>query len=114
MQRFKTFIKEAKMAPKINANRGDVAEIILGAAVTAKFLHPPQTNRGKIIRKNVEEILTSVLKSKSLATTRPDKLSGTVRISDNIRFKVGVPQKAWKFISDKNNWKLVDDLFDSS
>ena len=114
MQRFKTFIKEAKMAPKINANRGDVAEIILGAAVTAKFLHPPQTNRGKIIRKNVEEILTSVLKSKSLATTRPDKLSGTVKISDNIRFKVGVPQKAWKFISDKNNWKLVDDLFDSS
>tara|TARA_B100000519_G_C14227898_1_gene430905 strand:- start:319 stop:1449 length:1131 start_codon:yes stop_codon:yes gene_type:complete len=114
MKTFKTFIKEAKMAPKINANRGDVAEIILGAAVTAKFLHPPQTNSGKISRKNVEDILKSVLKSKSLTTTRPDKLAGTVKISDNIKFKVGVPKKAWEFISDTNNWKLVDDLFDSS
>ena len=113
MQRFKTFISEAKMAGKIDANRGDVCEIIFGAAVTARFLHAPQ-DQAKITRKNVDDILKSVLRSKSLATTRPDKRSGTVRISDNIRFKVGVPQKAWTFMSDVKNWKLVDDLFNGS
>ena len=41
MQRFKTFIKEGNMG-KLGANRGDLAEIILGAAVTARFFHPPQ------------------------------------------------------------------------
>lgn len=110
---FKTFIKEAKMAAKIDANRGDVAEVILGAAVTTRFLYPPQQEI-RISKKQVFSVLQKVLRSKSVALKRPDMQKGTVKIDDNIMFKVGVPQKAWNFISDKANWRLVDDLFDSS
>ena len=74
------------MASKINANRGDVAEVILGAAVTAKFaLTPP----GSINKKNVEQVLAKVISSKSMQTSRPDNARGTTQIKDDIRFKVG-------------------------
>lgn len=107
---FKQFLSEAN---KISANRGDVAEIILGAAVTARFFNPPQVST-KISKPDVYEMITKVLRSQDVTLQRTDKLSGTVKVDDNIRFRVGVPKKAWEFISDKNNWSLVDDLFDSS
>ena len=114
MQTFKTFVlHEKKMAPKITANRGDVAEIVLGAAVTARFFHPPQIDT-KITRAHVDDILKKVLRSKSVVIQRPDRKVGAVEIDDNIKFKVGVPAKAWSFISDPKNWKLVDDLFDGA
>lgn len=103
-------------APKIDANRGDLAEIILGAAVAAKFKYPPLSGLTTITRKQVEEILLLVIKAASKKTMmqRADKQKGTVKVDDNIEFRVGVPAKAWTFISDKNNWRLVDDLFTSS
>ena len=107
---FKEFLSEAN---KISANRGDVAEIILGAAVTARFYNAPQVST-KISKPDVYEMITKVLRSQDVTLQRQDKLSGTVKVDDNIRFRVGVPKKAWEFISDKNNWSLVDDLFDSS
>lgn len=113
MQTFQSFISEAKMAGKIDANRGDVAEIVLGAAVTARFFHPPQIDT-KVTRAHVDEILKKVLKSKQVSVSRPDRKVGAVEIDDNIKFKVGVPAKAWTFISSPRNWQLVDDLFNSS
>jgi len=108
---FKSYLQERKVASKINANRGDVAEVILGAAVTAKFaLTPP----GSINKKNVEQVLAKVISSKSMQTSRPDNARGTTQIKDDIRFKVGVPAKAWEFISKPSNWDSVDDLFQSS
>tara|TARA_R110001632_G_scaffold185755_3_gene306071 strand:+ start:368 stop:1489 length:1122 start_codon:yes stop_codon:yes gene_type:complete len=107
---FREYINEAI---KISANRGDVAEIILGAAVTARFFNSPQKT-AIISKPHIYDMLSKVLRSQEVTLHRTDKLSGTVKVDDNIRFKVGVPKKAWEFISDKNNWKLVDDLFDSA
>lgn len=117
MLKFNQFIAEKKMAaPKIDANRGDLAEIILGAAVAAKFKYPPLSGLTTITRKQVEEILLLVTKAASKKTMmqRADKQKGTVKVDDNIEFRVGVPAKAWTFISNKSNWKMVDELFLSS
>lgn len=117
MLKFNQFIAEKKMAaPKIDANRGDLAEIILGAAVAAKFKYPPLSGTPTISKAEVKEILAMVIKATSKKTVlqRADKQKGTVKVDDNIEFKVGVPAKAWTFVSDKNNWRLVDDLFTSS
>lgn len=111
MQRLKSFIQERVMAKKIDANRGDVAEVVVGAAVTAKFYSAPT---GKVSRRDVEGILRKVISTGNMKITRPDMSSGTTEISDDIRFKVGVPAKAWAFISKSKNWKDVDDLFDSA
>lgn len=117
MLKFNQFIAEKKMAaPKIDANRGDLAEIILGAAVAAKFKYPPLSGTPTISKAEVKEILAMVIKATSKKTVlqRADKQKGTVKVDDNIEFRVGVPAKAWTFVSDKNNWRLVDDLFTSS
>lgn len=117
MLKFNQFIAEKKMAaPKIDANRGDLAEIILGAAVAAKFKYPPLSGTPTISKAEVKEILAMVITAASKKTIlqRADKQKGTVKVDDNIEFKVGVPAKAWTFVSDKNNWRLVDDLFTSS
>lgn len=117
MLKFNQFIAEKKMAaPKIDANRGDLAEIILGASVAAKFKYPPLSGTPTISKAEVKEILAMVIKATSKKTVlqRADKQKGTVKVDDNIEFRVGVPAKAWTFISDKNNWRLVDDLFTSS
>lgn len=111
MQRLKSFIRERVMAKKIDANRGDVAEVVVGAAVTAKFYSAPT---GKVSRRDVEGILRKVISTGNMKITRPDMSSGTTEISDDIRFKVGVPAKAWAFISKSKNWRDVDDLFDSA
>ena len=98
---------------KLGANRGDLAEIILGAAVTARFFHPPQVH-AKITKVHVEDILRQVLKSKNISLERPDRQVGQVEIDDNIKFRVGVPALAWTFISNTKNWPLVSDLFNSA
>ena len=109
MLRFGTYLREAKM--KIDANRGDVAEVILGAAVTAKFYSAPTS---KVDRKQIETVLKKVISSKKVTIKRPDIMKGTTKINDDVRFQVGVPSKAWTFISNSKNWDSVDDLFKSS
>lgn len=106
---FKTYLKENKMS--ISANRGDVAEVILGAAVTAKFAASPPN---AITKKDIENVIAKVITSKAVKLTRPDMAKGGTNINDNINFTVGVPKAAWDFISKKQNWSSVDDLFKSS
>ena len=87
---FKSYLQERKVASKINANRGDVAEVILGAAVTAKFaLTPP----GSINKKNVEQVLAKVISSKSMQTSRPDNARGTTKLKMILDLKWGYPLK---------------------
>ena len=110
MKKFRSYLLE-KAVPKIMANRGDVAEVLVGAAVTAKFYAKPVE---KVTRKDVEDILQKVIATGNMSVTRPDIASGTTQVSDGIRFKVGVPAKAWEFIKNSRNWPDVNDLFDSA
>lgn len=71
---FKEFLSEAN---KISANRGDVAEIILGAAVTARFYNAPQVST-KISKPDVYEMITKVLRSQDV--TLKDKTNYLVQL----------------------------------
>ena len=95
---------------KISANRGDVAEAILGAAVAAKFIKRPTDT---VTLKDVESILAKVIIASPVETSVFD-LEKVANIKDNIKFRVGLPKRAMDFISDRSNWQNVDDLFNSS
>ena len=95
---------------KISANRGDVAEAILGAAVAAKFIKRPTDT---VTLEDVQSILAKVIISSPVETSVFD-LEKVANIKDNIKFRVGLPKRAMDFISDRSNWQDVDDLFDSS
>ncbi len=107
MKSFKTYITEAQ---KIEANRGDLAEVLLGAAVTAKFWKHPA--KGMVTIDDIKEVLRMVLKSNPIELKRGD-IGYESKISDIIRFKMGVPKKAHDFIQIESNWNYIKDLFNS-
>jgi len=108
MLTFEAYLVEQK---NIDANRGDIAEVILGAAVVARFKNMPYN-------KDVEEsdiylILRQIMKQNPTRYKRDDfQLKG--RVSDTIRFQVGVPKKAYEFMKVEANWNDVKELFLSS
>jgi hypothetical protein len=94
-------------------NKGDVAEAILGAAVAAKFIIRPV---GDISKKDVEDVLKKVLASNPVTVQVADykKTTKSANITDNIKFKVGIPKPAMDFVSDSSNWSSISDLFSSA
>jgi len=109
MKTFKAYLKEAAL-PKISANRGDVAEVILGAAVTSRFWKHPVGE--KVSEKDIRSIMRMVLKTNPVALTRND-LEIDTKISDTIRFRVGVPKLAYDFLKQEKEWDKISDLFKS-
>ena len=98
---------------KISANRGDVGEFILGAAVTTRFWKKYKGTN--VSQADVESILNKVIKTNPVSLNREDDtVEIETDISDEIKFKVAVPKKAQEFMYDSNNWKLVPDLFKAS
>jgi hypothetical protein len=112
MKTFKSYMI-TEGSSKISANRGDVAEAILGAAVAAKFALRPTTD---ISVKDVELMLSKIVSSTAVSTKVYDyvKTEKIADIQDNIKFKVGIPKPAMDFILDKKRWNEVKDLFDSA
>ena len=109
MKTFKRYLEEA--APqKISANRGDVAEVILGAAVTSRFWKNPAGE--KVSEKDIRSIMRMVLKTNPVSLTRND-LEIDTKISDTIRFRVGVPKPAYAFLKQETEWNKISDLFKS-
>tara|TARA_R110000822_G_scaffold155280_1_gene295066 strand:+ start:244 stop:1344 length:1101 start_codon:yes stop_codon:yes gene_type:complete len=95
----------------IDANRGNIAEVILGAAVTAKFHTAPVS----VVTYNmVTEILRKIIGDNKIILSRADRTSRETNVSDKIRFAVAVPAKDWKFMSAPSNWPAVRDLFNSA
>ena len=111
MYTFKAYLEENPV--KITANRGDVAEVVLGAAVTARFWKHPYPEGTPVSEADVREILKKVIKTNPVKLNRDDYEVDT-KINDVIRFKIGVPIKAFEFIKDPGNWKLIPELFSSS
>lgn len=95
---------------RVNYNKGDVAEAILGAAVAALFMNRPTD---KVTQKEVEAVLIKVLKTNPLVT-KVDDITKQANIQDNIKFAMAIPKPAMQFITDKSNWSLVTDLFKSA
>ena len=123
---------------KISANRGDIAEGIMGAALTAKFIKRqlgqtvndlPQVNAtdvdavlarffrsGCTYRKTVRDV------PKPFDFIPPDfpgdKIETTVNIirelmfSDKVGFKLTLPQAAMDFLSKQSNRLQVRDIFE--
>ena len=123
---------------KISANRGDIAEGIMGAALTAKFIKRqlgqtvndlPQVNTtdvdavlarffrsGGTYRKTVRDV------PKPFDFIPPDfpgdKIETTVNIirelmfSDKVVFKLTLPQAAMDFLSKQSNRTQVRDIFE--
>ena len=123
--------------PKISANRGDVAEVILAASVSAKFYdRPAKDNKTPwiVTQDEVESMVKKILKNGRIVSQRQDivkvdsKVKGKITlpkgvyykevptIIDEIKFSASVPAPAWNWLKDNtnNNWKDVHDLFASS
>lgn len=93
------------------ANRGDVAEVILGAAMAAKFMYRPTA---PITVDHVKEVLHKATRKYSYRKLVPDIAFSEEKVNDIITFKISVPEKAYLFVRDKRNWNKVDDLFRSA
>ncbi len=98
------------MAAKIDANRGDVAEALMGAAVCATFATRPHT---PITVAHIDTYLDKVLKTVSLSDNFNVKNLNT-KVEDSITFSVSLPTKALAFIKEPDNRKLVKDLYSST
>jgi len=98
------------MAAKIDANRGDVAEALMGAAVCATFATRPHTT---ITDAHINTYLDKVLENVSLSDNFNVKNLNT-KVEDSITFSVSLPTKALAFIKEKKNRELVKDLYSST
>jgi hypothetical protein len=98
------------MPAKIEANRGDVAEALMGAAVCATFATRPFT---PITNAHIDLYLDKVLKQASLSDSFNVKNLKT-KVEDRITFSISLPTKALVFIKDPFNRKLVKDLYVST
>ena len=93
-------------------NRGDIAEAILGAALTAKLIDRGSNRIGDIGLTNIQNVLgNAISKGSALVLRAEDKNS---EIADVIEFTVRLPSSSMVAIKDKKNWVRFDDLFDSA
>ena len=123
---------------KISANRGDIAEGIMGAALTAKFIkrqlgqsvdNLPQVNAtdvdavlakffrsGGIYRKTVRDVpkpfdfIPQGAPGNEIETTV--NIVRELMFSDKVVFKLTLPQKAMDFLSKQSNRTQVRDIYD--
>ena len=123
---------------KISANRGDIAEGIMGAALTAKFikrqLRQTVDNLPQVNATDIDAVLAKFFRSGGIyrKTVRDvpkpfdyipqgafgNEVETTVNIvrelmfSDKVVFKLTLPQKAMDFLSKQSNRTQVRDIYD--
>lgn len=123
---------------KISANRGDIAEGIMGAALTAKFIKRESgqtvSDSPQVNATDVDAVLAKFFRSggtykktvrdvpkpyEYIPSNAPgDKIETTVNIireltfSDKIVFKLTLPQAAMDFLSKQSNRTQVRDIFE--
>jgi len=103
---------------KISANKGDVAEAFVGAAVAARYAKriKGQTSRtlDAVNRKDIDDLLDDVLTTGSITRTVKDLRVITKQVEDNITFKLALPQNAMDFLRVKSNRDDVSDFITSA
>jgi hypothetical protein len=91
-------------------NRGDIAEAILGAAISAKLIKRGSDRIGEISADDIRNILKTALKktNKLLIFTVVDKNS---QIADKITYSLRLPSGSMDAIRNVKNWPKWEDLF---
>jgi hypothetical protein len=107
------------MAEVQKFNRGDVAEGILGAALTAKFANRPKSLKDKnnpITKEMIDYVLDKFFQSNRMIQFKVNDIvsSRGSSVVDGINFSVSLPEAAVDFLSKKQNRRIVDDLYDSA
>jgi len=94
-------------------NRGDVAEALLGASLTAKLVKRGGDRIGKIGVDDVKTILNQAITrgDNTMVVRIQDKNS---EIADNINFYLRLPTGSLAFMKNPANWDRVQDLFSSA
>lgn len=100
-------------------NRGDVAEGILGATLTAKFINRPKTLKEpnvKVTKEMINEVLDDFFKKVKLISYEVKDLAAQKgsTVIDTVNFSINLPKAAAQFLSNKNDRSEVDDLYDSA
>jgi hypothetical protein len=100
-------------------NRGDIAEGIVGAALTAKFINRPKSLKDTNIpltKKMIDDVLDNLFKSSNNSVYKANDLVSKKgkTVMDTIKFSMHLPVAAFNLLKDKNKRILVDDLYKSS
>ena len=126
----------ASNSKKISVNRGDIAEVILAAAVSAKFYdRPAHDNKTPwlVTHDEVLSMVKKILKTGRIVSKRHDIVKVNARVKDritlpkgvyykevptiidDIKFSASIPIKPWNWLKEhKNNLEKIVDLFESS
>jgi hypothetical protein len=97
----------------IKFNRGDIAEGVLGAAITAKLIKRGSDRIGDITPEDVKSVLSAAM-SKSNDTLIYKVNDRNSQIADKIVFSIKLTGPSLEIIADKSQWNKFENLFDSS
>jgi hypothetical protein len=98
--------------PKVDAkgNRGDIAEGIFGAAITARFLH----KNTDINKRQVKDVLSSLTGSGQIRDKTYKSPNKNKAVDDDVRFYLSLAKVNMDALLDPKQWDFLDDLFDSA
>lgn len=91
-------------------NRGDIAEGIIGAAITARFVSKNQ----EITVRDVEKILANMKGSGSRRDTMFKSPNKDARVVDDVRFFLSLAKPNMDALTDRKNYAPLSDLFQSA
>jgi len=99
---------------EIKINRGDVAEGILGATLTAKFVNVPlhKDRNEKLTHAQVDAVLDRYFKTNGPVTYKTRDISKNV--SDDIKFSMNLTQATNELLKTTSKRIIVKDLYDSA
>jgi hypothetical protein len=93
-------------------NRGDIAEGILGAALSSKLIKRGSDRIGDVDLGDIQDVLgNAITKGSALVLRAEDKNS---QLADVIEFTLRLPSSSMVAIRDQKNWPRFDDLFSSA
>jgi hypothetical protein len=94
-------------------NRGDIAEAVLGASLTAKLIKRGSDRIGRIGIDEVQQVLKNCITKSNTEVHYPVHDQNSM-IADNIEFSLRLPSGSMMFIKNPKNWPRVEDLFHSA
>tara|TARA_Y100001963_G_scaffold99882_1_gene137488 strand:- start:1486 stop:2571 length:1086 start_codon:yes stop_codon:yes gene_type:complete len=104
------------MPVKISANRGDVAEGIMGAALTAKFVKRKDNQTlnklPAVTKRDINTVLNKVFSKGGYTRKVADiNQTQTLTIFDDVTFRLTLPKPAMDFLSVASERNKVDDIY---